>query len=86
MDRVPRPFKSCMVQMHPLIVDSSRKKSESLEQAPTVTVDGLDECEGGPEKQGTGLEIIYEAVAIQKLPLSTLSGSSSQAVQRHILS
>ena len=73
--------KSMIVQMHSLIIDSFRKLCSSIEHSPTVIVDGLDECDGH-ETQKLILEIIYEAVAIHKLPLRFLIASRPEA---HIL-
>ncbi|KIM46666.1 hypothetical protein M413DRAFT_440266 [Hebeloma cylindrosporum] len=70
--------KSMMVQMRFLIIDSFRKISETIEHIPTVIVDGLDECDGH-ETQRVILEIIYEAVAIHKLPLRFLIASRPEA-------
>jgi hypothetical protein len=70
--------KSMTVQMRSLIIDSFRKVSESVEQTPTVIIDGLDECDGH-ETQQLILEIIYEAVAIHKLPLRFLIASRPEA-------
>ena len=70
--------KSMIVQMHSLIIDSFRKLCSSIEHSPTVIVDGLDECDGH-ETQKLILEIIYEAVAIHKLPLRFLIASRPEA-------
>jgi hypothetical protein len=64
--------------MRSLIINSFRKLSESIEHTPTVIVDGLDECDGH-ETQQLILEIIYEAVAIHKLPLRFLIASRPEA-------
>ena len=70
--------KSMMVQMRSLIIDSFRKLSESVEHTPTVIIDGLDECDGH-ETQILILEIIYEAVAVEKIPLRFLIASRPEA-------
>ena len=70
--------KSMMVQMRSLIIDSFRKLSENIEHTPTVIIDGLDECDGH-ETQQLILEIIYEAVAVHKLPLRFLIASRPEA-------
>ena len=70
--------KSMMVQMRSLIIDSFRKLSSCIEHTPTVIVDGLDECDGH-ETQKIILEIIYEAVAIHKIPLRFLVASRPEA-------
>ena len=70
--------KSMMVQMRSLIIDSFQGLSSSIEHTPTVIVDGLDECDGH-ETQELILEIIYEAVAIHKLPLRFLIASRPEA-------
>ena len=70
--------KSMMIQMRSLIIDSFRKLSESIDHMPTVIIDGLDECDGR-DTQLLILEIIYDAVAIHKLPLRFLIASRSEA-------
>ena len=70
--------KSMMVQMRSLIIDSFRKLSSGMEHTPTVIVDGLDECDGH-ETQKIILEIIYEAIAIHKIPLRFLVASRPEA-------
>ena len=70
--------KSMMVQMRSLIIDSFRKLSSGIEHTPTVIIDGLDECDGH-ETQKLILEIIYEAVAVEKIPLRFLIASRPEA-------
>jgi hypothetical protein len=70
--------KSMMVQMRSLIIDSFRKLSLGIGHTPTVIIDGLDECDGH-ETQKLILEIIYEAVAIHKIPLRFLIASRPEA-------
>ena len=70
--------KSMMVQMRSLIIDSFRKLSSGIGHTPTVIIDGLDECESH-ETQKLILEIIYEAVAIEKIPLRFLIASRPEA-------
>jgi hypothetical protein len=70
--------KSMVVQMRSLIIDSFRKLSSDVEHTPTVIIDGLDECDSH-ETQKLILEIIYEAVAIHKIPLRFLIASRPEA-------
>ena len=70
--------KSMMVQMRSLIIDSFRKLSSGIGHTPTVIIDGLDECDSH-ETQKLILEIIYEAVAIEKIPLRFLIASHPEA-------
>jgi hypothetical protein len=70
--------KSIMIQMRSLIIDSFRGLSESIKHTPTVIIDGLDECDGH-ETQQLILDVIYEAVAIHKLPLRFLVASRPEA-------
>jgi hypothetical protein len=70
--------KSMMVQMRSLIIDSFRKLSSGIGHTPTVIIDGLDECDDH-ETQQLILEIIYEAVAIHKIPLRFLIASRPEA-------
>jgi len=70
--------KSMTVQMRSLIIDSFRKLSENIEHTPTIIVDGLDECDDH-KIQTCILEIIYEAVAIHKIPLRFLIASRPES-------
>jgi len=70
--------KSMMVQMRSLIMDSFRTLFSGVEHTPTVIIDGLDECDGH-ETQKLILEIIYEAVAVEKIPLRFLIASRPEA-------
>ena len=74
--------KSMMVQMRSLIIDSFRKLSSGIGlgigHTPTVIIDGLDECDSH-ETQKLILEIIFEAVAIEKIPLRFLIASRPEA-------
>jgi len=70
--------KSMMVQMRSLIIDSFRKLSSGIGHTPTVIIDGLDECDSH-ETQKLILEIIYDAVAIEKISLRFLIASRPEA-------
>ena len=70
--------KSMMVQMRSLIIDSFRKLSSGIGHTPTVIIDGLDECDSH-ETQKLILEIIYDAVAIEKISLRFLIASLPEA-------
>ena len=70
--------KSMMVQMRSLIINSFRKLSSGIGHTPTVIIDGLDECDSH-DTQKLILEIIYEAVAIEKIPLRFLIASRPEA-------